>query len=240
MNAKQVFITMILAGIAQLGASTLPPPDLTQTYDPQDPGAITNGMVSLFPSPYLAANEVGGGGHFSRSALQLVYSFIVTGGPDGVFVPVDISYSMGATASTNPGDDGGGNAAVLVDTYLDRASAVHTSNDGTGATGWGGFLGVNALSGIDGYSINTITIQVSAGSDNGWAKADASTLIFIDPSFDNSAGYTIQLSDGVGNSASSAAPEPATFGLIGLTLCGAGFVRRRRGERRATSGRARA
>jgi hypothetical protein len=61
----------------------------------------------------------------------------------------------------------------------------------------------------------------------GLATAFADPYISIDPSFANAADYSIVVSQGMGNSqtSASATPELASFTLIGIAFCTAALLR---------------
>jgi len=78
--------------------------------------------------------------------------------------------------------------------------------------------GIYETIGVSGHG-NTSSVLMT-----GFASNDP--IISIDPSFAGAGNYQILLSNGIGNSADVATPEPATFALVGLALGMVAFLRR--------------
>lgn len=78
--------------------------------------------------------------------------------------------------------------------------------------------GIDETIGVSGNGATTKVLMT------GFAEIDP--IISIDPSFAGAGNYQILLSNGIGNSADVATPEPATFALVGLALGAVAFLRR--------------
>jgi hypothetical protein len=63
-----------------------------------------------------------------------------------------------------------------------------------------------------------------ASSLSAWADP----YIFIDPTFAGGDQFSLLISDGVGNTALSAVPEPSTWAMMILGFAGIGFMAYRR------------
>jgi len=168
-----------------------------------------NASLTLSPAVMLSAHAdyAGGinlGGQASTSAQ---YYFQVEGGVDGDVVPLLIQTSLSSSGS------GGAGASLRVHTsaeLVDQEVDVCTNPNGFCAvpSTFSGSLETHASSGAVGDYIN---IFASAGVGDSLTPETAASVdpfIFIDPSFANASGYSIVLSDGVGN-AVSPVPEPA-------------------------------
>jgi hypothetical protein len=169
--------------------------------------------------------------------VTLVYDFELTG-PAATTVPVNFYTNLSYFATTNSQGQGGIQVSSfdVASTFGDSIFSLRTGpNFGPD---FNGILSANLLSNVL-YSVSISTSGNGATYDflgnvspfaTGPSWGSASTYFQIDPSFANSSDYTLALSDGILNSpasGTSATPEPATFGLIGLALCGAALLRRR-------------
>jgi len=184
------------------------------------PGSYNFGGMSVglagSPDPSI---QVSAGLYGSAGASESYY-FTVSGGPDGTTVPLLVFYSMTATASQTV--SASSLALLNVRSYIDGASA-EVGNLGLASQSMSGFLRINYLIGTA-YDPGSVTLQASA---SGPSTAFVDPFIEVDPSFLNASSYSVTVSPGIGNSALSSTPEPASFALVGVGLIGAMLVRRR-------------
>ncbi len=235
---RVIFLSGILLWCCHLGASTIAVPapgyqlgasdDVNGATCTQAPGTCAIGgasaTISMSPLPFLTARAVGN----ADAIANANYYFVVgnAAGTADTTIPIDVSYSLFTQEDGAPGNNTQARASVQVTSAIEQASdAVGLFGNPSQAAG---VLHVNALSGRN----NAVAVFATAGGNAGSAFATADPYIYIDPSFVNTAGYTITVSDGVGNTPASSAPEPASLVLVGLVLSGAAFFRRPSGRTR--------
>lgn len=203
------------------------------------PGGADSLFYSLTPVPSLVANASAIDDHVDDLAysaiLNLTYSFEVVGGTAGDTVPLLISTNL-VTSIIGLAN---AYATIFVTTSLDSKEQQSCSLGDSGsnpctATSFSGFVSIGATSG----TVDQISLQVEVGAalgNNGVtvfpssASASADPVISIDPSFAGASNYQIELSQGIGNTGSSA-PEPGTFLLVGAFWPMAVLVRRLRAK----------
>lgn len=184
--------------------------------------------IAAAPTPSLTA-YVTGTETFPQALYDRVsYSFAVVGPQDDVIVPLFVSLALHVSAtgavkgpfqvSTNA------SAGIEVDTIqgqiVKQLSATNIDPIPSDITG------TFAIEGLSGRAAKVfLGIDVGA-SGEGIATAFADPFIFIDPVFlSSNPGYSIIVSEGIGNIA--AVPEPATWALLLGGLLGITAVRRR-------------
>ena len=105
-----------------------------------------------------------------------------------------------------------------------------------GATGFftGSSVGGTIFSDVSPITVNWVPLQLGPGTTNATTGNFGTTFFqitstsgIVAPNTGNPLGVTTVQ----GNVSSSAAPEPATFGLIGASLFSLGFLRRKQGAR---------
>jgi hypothetical protein len=116
-------------------------------------------------------------------------------------------------------------------TRIDSSGAVSTECTGpsigacpSGAD-FSGFFHFSELSGHDYHVHMGVSLSTTLG---GHAHASIDPFFFIDPDFlASNPGYSLLISDGIGNAAPSSVPLPAPLWLLGSALLGCGCRRRR-------------
>jgi hypothetical protein len=235
-----ILFTAVLVCSSSLGAGTILPDALyVVTLGLQDgsaftyttPGSYTlggvTGVLFGFPDAVGQASVHGNKDAASGADAFLTYYFTVVGSTFGQTIPIDISGSLFASATTGPADSVSALAAISVTTALDYDSAeVQAASPANGTAFSSPVLHVNFYGGSQ--YLNFVQLHASASGYGGFAQASADPYIYIDPSFANAASYSIAVSQGIGNSQASATPEPASFTLIGIAFCAAALLRRRK------------
>jgi hypothetical protein len=140
------------------------------------------------------------------AVADIQYAFAVVGGHAGDVVPVLFSVNLDAAASST--DHANGFASIFVHTGQgDTQVCVGSTGFGCPMQPFAGTFKVFATSGDLGNAVN---LEVSADAGDSpvaqWARASADPRIVVDPSFAGVAGYTVELSPGVGNALP--VPEP--------------------------------
>jgi hypothetical protein len=185
--------------------------------------AIATGSLTLSPFVSLTAASSSGpiNDFFNPGAGAFVsakYSFQVNGGNPGDVVPILISTSLTANASSF--SHAYGFAEVVIHTGFGNSSEVVCTNGtcGTTNTSFSGTFSTFAFSGETG---DTVQLEIEASSGDSpfaeSANASADPFLFVDPSFAGASNYHIDVSPGVGN-ASPSVPEPGTLGLTGFAM----------------------
>ena len=237
-----ILFTAVLVCSSSLGAGTILPDALyVVTLGLQDgsaftyttPGSYTlggvTGVLFGFPDAVGQASVHGNKDAASGADAFLTYYFTVVGSTFGQTIPIDISGSLFASATTGPADSVSALAAISVTTALDYDSAeVQAASPANGTAFSSPVLHVNFLGG-DQY-LNFVQLHTYATGYGGFAQASADPYIYIDPSFANASNYSIVVSQGIGNSPASpsATPEPVSFALAGIGLIGVALIRRRK------------
>ena len=228
-----IILCLCVAGAAT--ATSLPGPitvaecvDSTVLDDPvscaiSGNDASASGSLTLSPFVNLSAQSSSGpiNAFFNPGAGAFVsvnYSFQVAGGNPGDIVPILISTSLTATASSF--SHAYGFAETVIHTGFGDTSKVVCTNNTCGTTDTS-FFGTFAWNAFSGESGDTIHLEIEASSGDSpvaeSASASADPFIFIDPNFAGAANYSILVSPGVGNALPSV-PEPATFAAVGIAL----------------------
>ncbi len=185
--------------------------------------AMATGSLTL--SPFVSVTAASSSGPindlFNPGAGAFVgasYSFQVNGGNPGDVVPILISTSLSANASSF--SHAYGFAEVVVHTGFGDTSVVVCTNGTCGTTNTS-FSGTFSTSAFSGEAGDTIQLETEASSGDSpvaeSANASADPFLFIDPSFAGASNYHIDVSPGVGN-ALPGVPEPGTLGLGGFAL----------------------
>ena len=191
------------------------------------------GYVQTAPGPtpsltVVAHADAGDGVHSSETAAAGVfnYSYSVSGPDATIAVPVHIS---GAWSLSTSGTDASVNA--YVDVFGATSYGFHTGCDSWGSTvcGSGTFSGTVSAYAVSnsGYGVQLlIQSHMRGDSGAGSAMGYVDPYISVDPIWAAShPGFSIAVSDGIGNSAP--VPEPAARLLMGLGLAGLASLRRR-------------
>jgi hypothetical protein len=227
-----IYLSAILVGCFQLGASPIVITSASYQLGAsnavgsatcaQAPGSCTisgaTATISMSPLPVLTASAVGNADALANANYYYVISNAA--GTLDTTVSVDVDYKLFTQEDTSPGNNTQAGAEVLVTTSFGQTSASAGYYGNQPAVS-----GTLHLSGLSGRN-NAVAVFAAAGGNAGSAFASADPYIYIDPSFINTGGYTITVSDGVGNTQVSSTPEPASFILVGMVLAGAGCFRR--------------
>lgn len=191
--------------------------------------------VGAQPSPFVAAHAFGNRFNGNPEAGGSVTYYVGVDGPDeGVFVPIDVSYRMsGSIALIGGAYDGFAQSELtLTSEYRgNRISTVFIPQSGnfnvSGTAAW------QVASGTTGQ----VKLYTRAGFVVGAPNASGNADAFIDPVFTIASAfaashpeYSLVFSQGVGNSAAGAVPEPATWALMVLGFGLVGSLRRRTGR----------
>ena len=173
--------------------------------------------LSIDPSPALTANVQDNGAAFAN----MTYYFTVTGAPVDTIVPLDISVASLVATETNGSSSQTG---IVVSAQDEGSVSQYVSNNQS----WSGMLYLNYDEG-DGYGTVYLTVSAGVSALTGTAYGFADPVISVDPSAPNAGEYSVDLSEGVGNT-NPTAPEPATFAMAGMALAGVFLLRRRAGN----------
>jgi hypothetical protein len=191
-------------------------------HGPGTAAALTgSSTLSTFPQAGLdLTGSVDNLHYFYMGGGNIDYYFEYTGAP-GV-VPVDIDAKI-QVAFVNGANAGGQISIENVDSRC-VGPAFGCSN-----TNFQGTL-YEMLSSNTVYHVNLqAEVFANVGNGQGSAHVVVDPVIYLDPGFaGNPNDYTYVQSDGVGNSATAASPEPATFALGGLAVAAMLAMARRR------------
>lgn len=188
--------------------------------------------------PYASAKVVSGGctssgcaGGFYSAYSKVDYHILVSG-PSGRTVPYLFDTRGGTTATGNyfsgvevvqliaPG--GSGTSGFYA------SSANQSGNLTCGSDGCvGSQQHANLLTNTD-YTIELLASAEASTNSAANLSVWVDPYIHIDPDFVGGDQFKLLISDGVGNSPVSAVPEPSTWAMMLLGLCGLGWLAHRR------------
>ncbi len=235
---------------ARVHASPLPAASFTAADGTQSFSGTTSGSGPLFggdvsfvslPAPSASISTSAGLGQASTVSAEIFYYFEIVGPSDGIPVPISVAATVGyseagAKLTGTPSTFFNVFASVTVLPSYDPSALVHGGTSlGVGCetgftctvTSLSGTLSANIISG----AVNAMQVSAFGAIDNSLVNANTSVSAIADPvisfapGFD-ATGYSIILSEGIGNS--PAVPEPATLALLLTGAGAAGLVRRRR------------
>lgn len=179
--------------------------------------------VAFGPSPLL---QVSGSTNYGQSIglLNLIYYFEIIG-PDTSSIPVFVNASGSVGGETT----GGGNIGSFQSTLVIEGPNVSITKT-VGAPGLWTLNGSYGFQSNQLYSVHMIAegaagVGIIAGTASFFAQVDP--IFTIDPTFLNSADYSIVFSPGIGNEV-GAVPEPSTWAMMILGFAGVGFMAYRR------------
>jgi hypothetical protein len=188
------------------------------SFDYSSPGSyVTGGAsadVSIGPAPALTANVVNNGAAYAN----MTYYFTVLGAPDGTIIPLDISVASLVATETN----GSSSQTGIGVSVTDEGSVSEYVGDNQS---WSGMLNIDYDEG-DGEGSIYLTVSAGVSQLTGTAYGFADPVISVDPAAVNAGEYSVELSEGVGNT-NPTVPEPATFVMVGIALGGLFLLRRR-------------
>lgn len=255
MSRLQVLLAVFVLGVSASAAEATPLPPYSVVGDllfntsppdrifPNDFGSFSlngSGAVSLVaagvPSPSLLAEATVESdlvpSVFGRADALLTYAMEIVG-PSAV-VPIVIDVSGFASGFS----DAGGSFAVETRWNLFDGSVALAGDDIRSGQLSGRFSqGFNRtidlmLASNQLYTVFMLADAAAAASIEG---SQATARAFIDPIFSFGAGvdpqYAFVFSDGIGNTAPTAVPEPGTLALTSTSLLVAGCWRRRRARK---------
>lgn len=194
-------------------------------------GAVSNayGLASVgsVPSPFADVRATVDSSHGFSGTATVKYYFEYSG-PSGS-IPIDIAYSM-----LWEGDpDYSFSFLSIALSAGDNYAVPLTYNPGSHIGVLHGTVGTNQIYEVD----LSASVGLYPNSIGVTAHARVDPVISIDPSFTgNPSDYSLILSDGVGNSETSATPEPGT-GLLMAGLAVIAVLQRRRIARQRASDR---
>ena len=180
-------------------------------YSLSNATSTVTAIAAFTPSPLL---KVSGSTSYGESvaALQVTYAFEILGSSGQSFVPVRVVANGGYTFSQT------GNA--FADTFeailqIDgpQVSFAKTA-DINSASSWS----LNNIYQFEPNQVYYVTMQAGGAATSGILGGTASfstyvdPIFTIDPAFQDASSYSLVFSDGIGNSAVSAVPEPSTLG----------------------------
>lgn len=201
--------------------------------------------VGALPSPFIQAHAVGGVGNGNPSVSGNIDYYVGVDGPsDGTFVPINVAYTMhGNEALTGYAYDPYAQADLTLLSYdhgnpLSLVFLTQNGNyDVTGTASWeiaSGSTGEVRMHTRAGFAVGVFNGIFGSGT------VDAN----LDPVFTIDAAYAashpnvrLVFSEGVGNGAAGAVPEPASWVLMmgGFSSIGLVARRRRRGSAQLTA-----
>jgi hypothetical protein len=231
-------------------------PTMVSNPAPGISGATVSSAM-LKPDPAAVVDVQADPAGYADAVAGAWNSFEVTG-PDAVSVPVSVQYKVAFSASPGAryaslagfyvGEDRGFDDTVpfFGDQGLDVPDIgvgplKEICNDNVGLACDDKFVVADALQGsVSGYiqsnTVYTIVEFASAAVIGGSAHAVADPHVFIDPSF-GLPGYSLILSNGVGNAPIPGVPEPDAWVMMLLGVCGVGgFGRASRRARAVAAG----
>jgi len=186
--------------------------------------------VETGPFVSLAAHASSAANVASFNAISsLQYSFEVIGGNPGDQVPLLIATILDTSATPHSFA-----AALMNVTTSLGATLTRVCTDGScPGSSFDGTVSLTAVSGETG----SVQLTIQAANTflfGGTADAFADPHIYVDPAFGAASLYSVVVSDGVGNSLSTAVPEPCIVALLVVALAGLSYRWRARSFRSRT------
>lgn len=216
-----------------------PPPGVNfntfGNFDLTGPGGAVGFTAAGMPGPLLTARAMVTPNFTARSTGTLIYEIEVVGPSGDVAILVDVA--GGVTGSSTTIDPFAGfvlkSLWSLADVNL-GLQVIFSEGIDTGVLTGAFSQGFNHTVGLQltANRVYRVTMVADVFAGAGTTGASAAGTAFIDPIFRLGAGvgdgYSIVVSDGIGN---GAVPEPATFAITGLGLLGAAYLGRRKRAR---------
>jgi hypothetical protein len=206
------------------------------TTQPSVSASIVSAINNLTSSPGAGVQD-----HASMS-----YDFAVTGpaGTDGTVVPVEFS-SAGRVDAILAGQSALGEAEAQV--TVSGPGVSYSGSTCVGSNGPCSGLGVNntvLLSVTSGQIYNITMDAVAEGEATAYGLVDGAInitasvdpYVSIDPNFALASQFSVEVSNGIGNSPMTAAvPEPSVWALLLVGFGGLGFVAYHRSQKAQTA-----
>jgi hypothetical protein len=206
--------------------------------------AVGSANVSLLPNPSLHAtanllipSAFGAGGNASVDA-EIHYSFEIVDNSDPTghsMVPILVNAAGGYTYSVNtPGYEefieNDVESLFYVNGWLTDSVSWYTNVDGIlapGSKSWSDNNTYELLTNVV-YDVGLVA-YFDVGMYGGEGGGGQAVSVYVDPTFAIGSGvdpsrYALVFSDGVGNSAVAATPEPATWAMVLAGFAGLGLA----------------
>ena len=239
-----VVVSSVVGGLDP-GSSTPPQGTSNQSSFVDTASGAASASASVSPSVFLTATAHATGctltfcAENSADSTAFVQYFVEVVGPSDIVIPLRYVANLSTFGSfqsptIDPFSVGHADAQFAIGSDFELNSVDIFACSGGSAFGGDTCSGVPASVAASGSlpvlanGLNNVIEEISVNtSEAGMASASADPFFFIDPDFLlNNPGYSVVVSDGVGNSPLSAIPEPETWATMLMGLFGVGVVLR--------------
>jgi hypothetical protein len=238
-GAPEAFADVVVPGAAQVLGGSLSinaisnsPPAIsiagsgTETLD--NGTAQVQSVLALTPSPSIQLTGSSSSGS-TVAILQYRYQMVVSGPGSTALVQIDASANAGGSSSGIANFSG-----LSADVTINNPNSFIVEKSLPGSTGTGGAWNLDQSFTFQTNTIYFVTMTAEGETSSGRSNGTASFFVDVDPVFTidssqaNANQYSIQFSDGIGNSVAGAVPEPSTWAMMILGFAGVGFMAYRR------------